>query len=97
MSDASSSTAQLHLPSQLTIESANRAIAQLRQAADAAQSGSVTVDASALQHFDTASVAVLLGLRRHLLRNGRGMLVTGIPEHLKELIRLYGVSELLTA
>ncbi|WP_353399078.1 STAS domain-containing protein [Hydrogenophaga sp. 5NK40-0174] len=90
-------SSSLKLPAQLTIESVAGAMKQLRLAADGVEGGRVMVDASTLKDFDTASVAALLDLRRHLHRNNRTLQVVGIPEHLKELIRLYGVSELLTA
>ena len=55
------------------------------------------IDASALERFDSSSLAVLLGLRRALLATGARLTVQGLPERLRDLAILYGVAELLPA
>jgi phospholipid transport system transporter-binding protein len=56
-----------------------------------------SVDASALQQFDSSVLAVLLALRRALLAQGAVLVVHGLPTRLRELATLYGVAELLPA
>lgn len=55
----------------------------------------VTVDASGLQQFDSAALAVLLECQRLALGWGKGFAVRGAPKKLAELARLYGVDALL--
>jgi len=53
------------------------------------------VDASELVEFDYSVLAVLLGLRRALLAQGRSLQIKGMSPRLTELATLYGVHELL--
>jgi phospholipid transport system transporter-binding protein len=55
----------------------------------------VTVDASGLQQFDSAALAVLLECQRLALAWGKGFAVRNAPPKLAELARLYGVDALL--
>jgi phospholipid transport system transporter-binding protein len=55
----------------------------------------VTIDASALQQFDSAALAVLLECQRIALAWGKGFAVRNAPQKLAELARLYGVDALL--
>jgi phospholipid transport system transporter-binding protein len=55
----------------------------------------VTVDASGLQHFDSAALAVLLECQRLAQAWGKGFAVRNAPSKLTELARLYGVDALL--
>lgn len=64
----------------------------LAQVADVA--GGVEIDASPLAQFDSSALAALVELRR---RTGGGWQVTGVPDRLRELARLYGVHDLLFA
>ncbi len=56
-----------------------------------------SLDASALIDFDSSALAVLLGLRRRVLKAGAQLQLTGAPPQLRDLATLYGVSELLPA
>jgi phospholipid transport system transporter-binding protein len=67
-------------------EVAAQALAVLR-AGDAAQAW--TIDASALQTFDSACLALLLELRRHTLN--RAMQLRGVPLRLQHLATAYGL------
>lgn len=58
-------------------------------------SDKVVVDASRLQTFDSVALAFLLELRRAALSEGKTFEVSGMPERLSDLARLYGVVELL--
>lgn len=92
MDDAST----LQLPA-----SANLAHAPALAASLAAQvragSGALRVDASALQAYDSATLALLLDLRRQAQAAGRSLTLTGLPAQLLDLARLYGVEALLDA
>ena len=57
----------------------------------------VTVDASALQQFDSAALGVLLECQRLATAWGKGFAVRNAPKKLAELARLYGVDALLMA
>jgi phospholipid transport system transporter-binding protein len=55
----------------------------------------LTVDGSALQHFDSSALAVLLECQRMARAKGRAFAVQSLPPKLTELARLYGVDGLL--
>lgn len=55
----------------------------------------MTVDASALEEFDSSALAVLLDCRRQALAVGQSFTVTGAPPRLLQLAGLYGVAELM--
>lgn len=62
------------------------------RSADAAM---LTVDGSALRHFDSSALAVLLECQRMARAKGRAFAVQSLPPKLIELARLYGVDGLL--
>jgi phospholipid transport system transporter-binding protein len=64
-------------------------------AADSVSTSELQVEASALQHFDSSALAVLLELRRQAQVRGQSFQVTGMSARLSELAGLYGVDELL--
>lgn len=75
-----------------------RMLAQALQQEINAQGGgdaSVVVDASGLQQFDSAALAVLLECQRLARAWGKGFAVRHAPKKLSELARLYGVDALL--
>lgn len=85
------------LPVRLTLDEAAATLGHL-QLTLASQPGPVVqVDASALMHFDSSAVAVLLEVSRHLQEQGKTLQVTGLPERLRDLLALYGVESLLPA
>jgi phospholipid transport system transporter-binding protein len=53
------------------------------------------VDFSQVEAVDSAAVSMLLGWTRAAQRSQRTLRVTGLPDDLLSLARLYGVSELL--
>jgi len=85
----------MQLPAIATLDEA-AALAATLPAAIAGGSGLLRIDASALQSFDTSTIALLLHGRRLAQAAGRGFEVTGAPAKLAELARLYGVEELLS-
>jgi len=85
----------LHLPQTLMHAQAQACRCELVQAMAASQDRVLLLDASALQHFDSSALAVLLACRREALALGRSLQVQGMPERLSELARLYGVLDWL--
>lgn len=55
----------------------------------------VTVDVSGLTEVDSAAISLLLEWRREAQRGNRKIEYTNLPDNLKSLAALYGVSELL--
>ncbi len=88
--------AALRLPADATLEHAAELAAGL-PAALAQGEGVFSVDASALQAYDTSTIALLLQARRAAQAAGRGFAVTGAPAQLMQLAALYGVDALLSA
>lgn len=84
----------MQLPATATLELAAELAATL-PAEVASGGGVLRVDASALQAYDSSTIALLLQARRLAQAAGRGFEVVGAPAKLVELARLYGVEELL--
>jgi len=90
----------LILPATITSREARdtqRMLSQaLRQEAKASGEAEIAVDASGLQRFDSAALAVLLECQRLAKAWGKGFVVRQAPSKLSDLARLYGVDALLT-
>ena len=56
----------------------------------------VTFDLAGLTEADSSVVSLLLEWRREAARRSRHMHIANMPENLSSLVRLYGVSELIT-
>ncbi len=90
----------LTLPSDLTHRDAAACLVQSLErlaAADSVSTSELQVDASALEHFDSSALAVLLELRRQAQARNQRFQVTGMSARLSELAGLYGVDELLAS
>ncbi len=61
---------------------------QWRQAADA---GVLHVDLTAVEHSNSAGIALLLEIRRLCRQGGRTMRVTGLPDQMQTIMQVYGV------
>jgi phospholipid transport system transporter-binding protein len=85
----------MQLPATATLEQASALVRDVESAL-AQQTGPLAIDASALAEFDTSALAVLLHARRLAQATGRDFSVTGAPDKLVQLARLYGVEELLS-
>lgn len=87
------------LPPRLTQHEARAALAPLLRALEgppgAAGGRAYVVDGSALQQFDSTTLAVLLECRRDALQRGHRLRVQALPEGLWKLAGLYGVQGLL--
>jgi len=88
---------EARLPERLTLGEAGAALAALRRSLAGQGDAELTIDASALSHFDSSAVAVLLELRREAQAQGRVLRVLRWPARLQALVALYGVQELLPA
>jgi phospholipid transport system transporter-binding protein len=89
--------AAVSLPERLTIQEAAQTMDRLVKAFKQESGPVVTLDASAMRVFDSSAVALLLELRSLLLAQGKTLNVTAWPKRLRDLVGLYGVSELLPA
>jgi len=58
-------------------------------------SENLLVDFSQVEAVDSAAVSMLLGWTRAAQRSQRSLSVTGLPDDLISLARLYGVADLL--
>ena len=84
----------LQLPAALTQTTANRCLAEL-MAALATEPAGVVLNAAGLNRFDSAALAVLLGLRRQAQQLGKTFAIAGLPAPMADLAQLYGITELL--
>jgi phospholipid transport system transporter-binding protein len=79
-------------PEQLTLREVmverDRLVAALQQ-------GVTRADLSALQHFDSGALVVMLAGVRASRRAGKPFAFEGVPDKLRGLARLYGLQELL--
>ncbi|WP_410499444.1 lipid asymmetry maintenance protein MlaB [Chitinibacter sp. S2-10] len=83
---------QYAAPAELT----NGSCAQLLDSLDALLAqGDTTVDFSAVVQLDSSAVALLLEWRRRALHQRRELSFLALPAALLQLIRVYGVQELL--
>jgi phospholipid transport system transporter-binding protein len=87
----------LVLPAELTHDQAAACARMLAQAIRSQAGPQAVADASALQHFDSSALAVLLDCRREALAQGKAFAVSGLPQRLRDLAVLYGIGELLPA
>jgi phospholipid transport system transporter-binding protein len=91
----------LMLPAVITHAEVPHVLSLFKQTLDQAAAESkgaaamLTVDGSALRHFDSSALAVLLECQRMARAKGRAFAVQSLPARLVELARLYGVDALL--
>jgi phospholipid transport system transporter-binding protein len=85
----------LVLPAELTHAEATACCRMLAQALRSDPGPQAVADASALRHFDSSALAVLLECRREALALGKTFAVNQLPPRLRDLAALYGVGELL--
>lgn len=83
----------LALPAVLTMAEARATLARIEQALQT--DATAVIDASGLQTLDSAAIAVLLQCRRQATASGQSIQITGAPDKLVQLARLYGVEALL--
>jgi phospholipid transport system transporter-binding protein len=92
-----SNPAIIAMPEVVTMHVASGVLQTMSKLLKSQTATTAKVDARALQTFDSSAVAVLLELKRELAQGGRTLQAVNLPPKLKELVALYGVSELLPA
>ena len=85
----------LVLPADLTHAQASACCRMLAQALRSEPGREAVADASALRHFDSSALAVLLECRREALVLGKTFAVAQMHPRLRALATLYGVGGLL--
>jgi phospholipid transport system transporter-binding protein len=85
----------LVLPAELTHGQARACCGMLAQALRSEPGREAVADASALRHFDSSALAVLLECRREALVLGKHFSVSHLHPRLRALATLYGVGDLL--
>ena len=85
----------LLLPATLSADEATATLRMLTQTLKSEPEGGVVIDASALQHFDSSALAVLLECQRQAQAWGRPFAIRQAPAKLAALAKLYGVDALL--
>jgi len=85
----------LLLPATVTLSEARDALRMLAQALRREPDTHVVIDASGLQQFDSAVLAVLLECQRLAQAWGKGFSVRHTPPKLAALARMYGVDNLI--
>jgi phospholipid transport system transporter-binding protein len=89
------STARLILPADLRHGNAAACLAQLQTLIRNSPDSEVEIEAGQLADFDSSALAVLLGCRREAESLTKTLKFKQFPTKLRELAKLYGVSELL--
>ena len=89
------STARLILPADLRHGNAAACLAQLQNQIRNSPDKEVEIEAGQLADFDSSALAVLLGCRREAESLTKTLKFKQFPAKLRELAKLYGVSELL--
>jgi phospholipid transport system transporter-binding protein len=87
--------APLNFPQELTHDSAGDWLKSLVFAMKQDKTRQIIADASRLAHFDSSALAVLLACRREALAVGKSFGVAHMPDKLRQLAVVYGVSDLL--
>ena len=85
----------LVLPEAITQANAVACLTALSKALTLEGTADVVLDAARLSRFDSAALAVLLEVRRHVLKMGKEFAVKDAPQRLQDLAALYGIAELL--
>jgi phospholipid transport system transporter-binding protein len=85
----------LVLPEAITQASAVACLTALSKALTLEGTTDVVLDAGRLSRFDSAALAVLLEVRRNVLKMGKEFAVKDVPQRLQDLAALYGIAELL--
>ncbi len=85
----------LVLPEAITHASAVACLADLSRALAKEAESDVVLDAGGLNRFDSAALAVLLELRRNVVKLGKNLVLKDAPQRLQDLAALYGIAELL--
>jgi phospholipid transport system transporter-binding protein len=69
--------------------------ASLAACTAAIEAGEASLSLDGLAHSDSSAVAVLVAARRSAQQRGRALALTGVPDTVRSLAKLYGVEELV--
>jgi phospholipid transport system transporter-binding protein len=86
-------TATIALPAKLRHDQAMAWLDGLRLPTGA--DGATVIDASALASFDSTALACLIEVRRRAQILGTSVQITGLPDRLQRLAKVYGLADLL--
>ena len=86
---------RLVLPADIRHGNAAASLSQLQAQIRNSPNAEVEVEAGQLANFDSSALAVLLGCRREAESLTKTLKFKQFPTKLRELAKLYGVSELL--
>jgi phospholipid transport system transporter-binding protein len=82
---------ELSLPAALTHAQATQQLAQWESLLATLGAEPVTVDCAALQHFDSAALALVLELARRARARGGSLQLRAVPQRLHDLAAVYGL------
>jgi phospholipid transport system transporter-binding protein len=82
---------ELSLPATLTHAQATQQLAQWESLLATSGAEPVTVDCAALQHFDSAALALVLELARRARARGGSLHLRTVPQRLHDLAAVYGL------
>jgi phospholipid transport system transporter-binding protein len=82
-------------PEAITHSNAVACLADFSRALASEVAAEVVLDAEKLNRFDSAALAVLLEVRRNVLKMGKSLVLRNAPQRLQDLAALYGIAELL--
>ena len=85
----------ISLPADLDGDKAAALLPQLRRQIEGAAGGPCTLDASGVQRFDSATLALLLECRRAAQARAVSFAVQHLPAGLESMAHVYGVDGLL--
>jgi phospholipid transport system transporter-binding protein len=85
----------LVLPEVITQANAVACLAALSKDLPGQAAAEVLVDAARLSRFDSSALALLLEVRRNVLKMGKIFVLKDAPQRLQDLAALYGIAELL--
>ncbi|MDO8457831.1 MAG: STAS domain-containing protein [Burkholderiaceae bacterium] len=85
----------LVLPEVITQANAVACLAALSKDLSGQAQADVVLDAGNLKRFDSAALALLLEVRRDVLKMGKKFVLKEAPQRLQDLAALYGITELL--
>ena len=82
---------ELSLPATLTHAHATAQLAQWETQLAGLAGEPVTVDCAALEHFDSAALALVLEVARRARASGCAFQLRGVPQRLQDLAVVYGL------
>lgn len=85
---------ELALPATLTHAHATAQLAQWAPQLAVSGAEPITLDCTALQHFDSTALALVLEIGRQARARGARLQLRGVPQRLLDLATVYGLESL---